>query len=169
MHIEAIYTAPAAGEQMQSRESVHAIDGGLTGDRYCKGTGHYSPFDVCEVTVVQAEAIESVAKHTHLDPTDGQHRRNLVVRGGDVHDLLEETFSVGEARFNGTRPRPPCRYLEEVTGQSGLMDALANGTGGICARVVSPGTLSVGDTVHDRTASDDVESLVANIRERTDQ
>ena len=166
MHVEAIYTAESAGDTMQSHESVRAVDGGLAGDRYCTGKGHYSPFDVCQVTLVQAEAIESIAGQTRLNPTDGQHRRNLVVRGGDVHDLLNHRFSLGDARLEGTRPRPPCRYLERVTGQDGLMRALANGNGGICARVADPGELAVGDEVHEVEDLNNFESLVANIRER---
>jgi len=166
VYVEDIYVAEAAGERMERCESVEAVDGGIAGDRYCTGKGHYSPFDVCQVTLVQAEAIEDIAEHTGLDPTDGQHRRNVVVRGGDVHDLLNTRFSLGDARLEGTRPRPPCRYLEQVTGQDGLMRALANGNGGICARVADPGTFSVGDDVHDVEDLNNFESLVANIRDR---
>jgi len=166
MHVEAIYTAPSAGESMESHESVSAVEGGLAGDRYCTGDGHYSPFDVCQVTFVQAEALEAISEQSTLDVLDGQHRRNVVVRGGDVHDLLSHEFTLGNVRFEGTRPRPPCRYLERVTGQDGLMRALADGQGGICARVAEPGEFAVGDEV---TAVEDLnnfDSLVASIRDR---
>ena len=166
MHVEEIYIAAAAGEPMESVQSIQAVDGGLAGDRYCTGRGHYSPFDVCQVTFVQAGALEAIRDRTSLDPTNGTHRRNVVVRGGDVHDLLEHRFTIGTARFEGTRRRPPCRYLEEVTGQDGLLDALADGGGGICARVVDPGDVAVGDDITDREDLNDFESLVADIRDR---
>jgi MOSC domain-containing protein YiiM len=166
MRVEAIYTAEAAGEAMESHDSVNAVAGGLAGDRYCTGDGHYSPLDVCQVTLVQAEALETISKRTSLDVLDGQHRRNIVVRGGDVHHLLNHRFSFGEARLEGTRPRPPCRYLERVTGQDGLLRALADGKGGICARVAEPGAISVGDELTDTEDLSNFESLVANIRER---
>jgi len=166
MHVEAIYTAETAGEPMQRHETVRAVKGGLAGDRYCTGRGHYSPLDVCQVTLVQAEALETISERSHLDVTEGQHRRNIVVRGGDVHDLLDHRFALGDARLEGTRPRPPCRYLEQVTGQDGLLRALADGNGGICARVAEPGQITVGNEAHDLEDLNDFESLVSHIRER---
>lgn len=169
METEAIYIAEDAGEPMQSVPSIEAVEGGLAEDRYCTGKGHYAPFDVCQVTFVQATALEEIEKRSHLEVMDGQHRRNIVVRGGDVHDLLGTEFTLGDARFEGTRPRPPCRYLEQVTGQDGLMRALADGAGGICARVAEPGEISVGDSVANVEDLNNFETLVSNIRERVGQ
>lgn len=166
MEVEAIYTADAGGEPMDSHDSVQAVDGGIAGDRYCTGRGFYSPFDVCQVTFVQAEALEAIEDRTRHTVLDGQHRRNVVVRGGDVHDLLNHRFSLGGVTFEGTRPRPPCRHVEEVSGQDGLMRALADGNGGICARVADPGEFAVGDEIHGVEDLGNFESLVANIRDR---
>jgi MOSC domain-containing protein YiiM len=166
MEVDAIYTAEAGGEPMDSHEAIDTVDGGLAGDRYCTGRGYYSPFDVCQVTLVQAEALEAIEERTTHSVLDGQHRRNVVVRGGDVHDLLDKRFSLGAATFEGTRPRPPCRHVEEVSGQDGLMRALADGNGGICARVADPGEFAVGDEIHDIEDLSNFESLAANIRER---
>ena len=166
MHVEAIYVSEAAGEPMESREAVEAVQGGLRGDRYCTGRGYYSPFDVCEVTFVAAEAIEEIRESTGIDLTDGRHRRNVALRGGDVHDLLDCRFELGEATFEGTRPRPPCRHVEEVAGEAGVARALGDGRGGVCARVDGPGELRVGDEVGDVKEMGNFEGLVANIRDR---
>jgi hypothetical protein len=53
-----------------------------------------------------------------------------------------------------------------VTGQDGLLRALANGRGGICARVEEPGSFGVNDEVSDIEDMNNFESLVANIRGR---
>jgi MOSC domain-containing protein YiiM len=169
MQVEAIYTAAAEGEPMERHDSVQAVDGGIAGDRYCTGRGYYSPFDVCQVTFVQAEALETIDERTRLSVLDGQHRRNVVVRGGDVHELLDHRFTLGGATLEGTRPRPPCRYLEQVTGQDGLMRALADGNGGICARVADPGEFAVGDEIRGIEDLGNFESLVATIRDRAGQ
>jgi MOSC domain-containing protein YiiM len=166
MRVEDIFVAPSSGEPMQRRESVEAVAGGLEGDRYCTGQGHYSPFDVCEVTFVQAEAIEAIREQAGIDLTDGGHRRNVVLRGGDVHDLLECRFELGGATLVGTRERPPCQYIEELNDEPGLMRALGDGRGGICARVDEPGAIAVGDEASDPEPLGDFESLVANVRER---
>ena len=130
---------------MESVESIHAVAGGLEGDRYLTGEGYYSPFDVCEVTFVEHEALLGIRESTGIDLTDGRHRRNVVTEGVDVHDLLDARFRVGEAVFEGTRPRPPCAHVEDVADEEGVTRALAGGRGGICADVVEPGEFGVGD------------------------
>jgi MOSC domain-containing protein YiiM len=143
--VEALWTSPEDGAPMESHERIACVEGGIRGDRYLRGTGHYSPFDVCEVTFVAAEALEAIREEAGIDLTDGRHRRNVVVRGADLRGLLETTFRVGEATFRGTRPRPPCAHLERVAGEEGVARALGKQRGGICADVVEPGTVRVGD------------------------
>ena len=146
-HVEALFTAPADGEPMARVESVDAVDGGLRGDRYLLGTGHYTPYDVCQVTFVAGEALDEIDREYGIDLTDGRHRRNVVTRGVDLRSLLETTFRVGDAAFRGTRPRPPCAHVERVAGERGVARALKEGRGGICADVVGEGTVRVGDDV----------------------
>ena len=145
--VEQLFVAPEGGEPMVEQESVEAVDGGLVGDRYLQGTGYYSPYDVCEVTLVEADAIETVSEAFGIDLGDGRHRRNVVIRGHDLHDLLETTFRIGTAELRGTRPRPPCAHVEEVAGEEAVARSLGEGRGGICARVVFPGTIAVDDDI----------------------
>jgi MOSC domain-containing protein YiiM len=145
--VKAIFTAPGDGEPMESVACVDAVEGGLRGDRYLLGAGHYSPYDVCEVTFVAEKALDTIRDRHGIDLSDGRHRRNVVVRGVDPRSLLETTFRVGEATFRGTRPRPPCAHVEHVAGETGVARALKEGRGGICADVVDPGTVRVGDDV----------------------
>lgn len=145
--MDQIFVAPEGSEPMEQVESVEAVEGGLVGDRYFEGTGYYSPFDVCEVTFVAGEAIDEIRERYDIDLSDGRHRRNVTLRGVDVHDLLGTTFRVGGASFRGTRPRPPCAHVERVAGEEGVARALKEGRGGVCADVVEPGTVCVGDDV----------------------
>ena len=124
------------------------------------------PFDVCEVTFVASSALKEIRESTGIDLTDGRHRRNVVLRDGDVHDLLNCRFELGDATFEGTRPRPPCRHVEDVAGEAGVARALGDGRGGICARVDDPGELRVGDEIGDVEELGNFEGLVANIRDR---
>lgn len=145
--VEQIFIAREDSAPMESLESIEAIEGGLEGDRYRTGKGYYSPFDVCEVTLLEAEAIEEIREEFGIDLSDGRHRRNVVTRGVAVHDLLGTTFRVGEAVLQGTRPRPPCAHVEQVAGEKGVARALKNQRGGVCASVVEPGTIAVGDGI----------------------
>jgi len=95
---------------MERREPVAAREGGLLDDRDDEGTGYYAPMDVWEVTLVAAAAIERGRDAHDIDPSDGRHRRTLVVAGVDVHDLLETTFRDGRGgsvrTSSGPAPSP---------------------------------------------------------------
>jgi MOSC domain-containing protein YiiM len=145
--VEQVFIAREDSAPMESLESIEALEGGLEDDRYRMGKGYYSPFDVCEVTLIEAEAIEEIVEEFDIDLSDGRHRRNVVTRGVAVHDLLGATFSVGEAVLRGTRPRPPCAHVERVAGEEGVARALKDKRGGVCANVVEPGTIEVGDPI----------------------
>jgi len=164
--VAAVWTAPRSGAAMERRGSVRAVEGaGLRGDRYAAGTGHYSGFDGCEVTLVAGEALDAVAA-AGLDVSAGQHRRNVVVRGVDVRELLDARFRVGEAVLSGTRPRPPCPHLEDVAGADGLAAALGEHGAGVCADVLEGGQIRAGDEVAVVERLDDPDALAAAIRER---
>jgi MOSC domain-containing protein YiiM len=140
-----IFLASAAGESMERRERAVVVPGGLVGDRYQRGEGHYQ-LDACEVTLVEQEALEQIHEAAGLDLSAGQHRRNLVTSGIELEALLEATFRIGDAVFRGTRRRPPCAYLDTVAEPSGIANALTE-RGGICADVVEEGDIETGDRV----------------------
>ncbi|KTG30954.1 MOSC domain-containing protein [Haloferax profundi] len=145
--VEGLYTAPSRGEPMVAHESIAVTEGGIEGDRYFRGTGYYSATDGCQVTLVDAVVLDDVRDEFGIDLSAGRHRRNVVVRGIDPTDLLDATFRVGNAELRGTRLRPPCAYLGELVGDESVVDALRERRGGICADVVTPGQVSVGDGV----------------------
>lgn len=164
--VQQLWTAPEGGAPMVARDSVEAVaDGGLREDRYFLGTGHYSPFDVCQVTFVDSGAIAYIRETFDIDLTDGRHRRNVVV-DTDVVDLLDTKFRVGDAVFEGTRRRPPCAHVEDVADEEGVARALREERGGICAAVVESGAVSVGDDLTVLEQLDDPDSLADAIRER---
>jgi len=164
--VRQIWTAPEGGAPMEASEQARAVaGGGLQGDRYCHGRGYYSPYDVCQVTLVDSAALETVREAYDIDLSDGRHRRNLVV-DSDVVELLDTRFSVGEAVFEGTRRRPPCAHVEEVAGEDDLAAALSEERGGICADVVEGGAVAVGDGLQVVERLDDPDSLADAIRER---
>jgi MOSC domain-containing protein YiiM len=145
--VETLFVAGEDSAPMESNERLEAVEGGLVGDRYLRGTGYYSPYDVCEVTFIAREAIEEIREAFDVDLRDGRHRRNVVTSGVDLDNLLGATFRVGDAEFRGTRPRPPCAHVESVAGEEGVARALGDRRGGICADVVTPGEIEVGDAI----------------------
>ncbi len=148
--VEAICIAPAASVPMHSLTEAEAIaGGGLAGDRYAQRTGFYSsrPTDpgAREVTLFEAETLdELIAEHgTQLNAVE--HRRNVTVRGVHLLGLIGQRFRVGEVLLEGVKDCPPCEHLEQLVGKP-VLQPLVN-RGGLRARILTGGTLRVGDPV----------------------
>jgi MOSC domain-containing protein YiiM len=166
--VEAIWITDEGSAPMEAVERVRAIEGrGLEGDRYARGTGYYSGFDECEVTLIEDEAIETIREDTGIDLGDGRHRRNVVTRGVSVHELLDVRFEIGDATLEETRPRPPCAHVEDMAEEEGVARSLGENRGGICARVVESGEFTTGDEIRDiEDVAADSDALAAAIRDR---
>lgn len=144
--VEDLFVSPEGSADMTRVSEVGAVAGsGLTGDRYARHTGHWSGGDACQLTLIEGEALDTIARDTGLAVRDGQHRRNVVTRGVRLADLGGTRFRVGDALLAYERPRPPCRHVEELS-ERGLLKALTD-RGGICARVLESGLLTIGARV----------------------
>lgn len=142
----AIFVADSAAAPMQERDQAMAlVDQGLAGDRYAQGRGFWRLTDGCQVTLIQAEDLRRAERRHRLDLSKGQHRRNLVVTG--LADLMrpDQRFYIGEALFEWHRVRPPCGYLDRVSGR-GTAKALGRHAGH-CLRVRQGGLIRVGDRI----------------------
>ena len=146
--IEIICTTPKAGTPLERRDEVVAIEGeGLEGDRYRDAEGTFSdrPGSGRHVTLIEAEAIEAIAKEDGIviDPTEA--RRNLVTRGVALNHLVDREFTVGDVVLRGTRLCEPCGHLTKLTGHP-MTTALLH-RAGLRADIVSGGVIRVGDPV----------------------
>ena len=145
--VEEIYIAPEGSAAMERVEEVRTIEGcGIEGDRYCEGTGFWTPYgDVCEVTLIESEDLDYIQNELGISVKNGEHRRNIITSGIRLGDLRRKRFRVGEAVLAYDRPRPPCRHVQDLS-EPGMTRAL-KGRGGICARVIEGGRICAGDAI----------------------
>jgi MOSC domain-containing protein YiiM len=145
--VEEIYVAREGSAAMARVDEVRTIEGcGIEGDRYCEGTGFWTPYgDVCEVTLIESEDLEHIESELGIRVKSGEHRRNIVTRGIRLEDLRRKRFRIGESTLEYDRPRPPCRHVQDLSGP-GMRRAL-KGRGGICARVVEGGRIRARDQI----------------------
>ena len=146
--VEGIYVTGKGSAAMQRVEEVRTIEGcGIEGDRYCEGTGYWTPYgDVCEVTLISAEDLDHIENELGIRVRNGEHRRNIVTRGIGLKALHRgERFLVGEVVFEYRGPRSVCQHVERLT-EPGMTQAL-KGRGGICAIVAKNGTVRAGDEI----------------------
>jgi hypothetical protein len=145
--VELIALAAEAEGPMRAVSAAEAVEGGgLLGDRYERGAGTFSNprgrgYDL---TLVEAEALEELsAKGVELAPAAA--RRNLVVRGIALDDLIGRRFRVGEVECFGQRRCESCFSLGRLT-RTGVLRGLVH-RGGLRADVLSGGGIRTGDRV----------------------
>ena len=146
--VVSIFVVSKAGALMEARDEVKAIPGrGIEGDRYFEGTGTWSnhPGESREITLVEMEAIEGLAREKNIALKPAETRRNLVTRGVPLNHLVGKEFQVGDVRLVGIRLCEPCRYLEKMTTE-GVLAGLTH-RGGLRANVLTGGVIRVGDSV----------------------
>jgi len=113
---------------------------GIVGDRY-KGTSRKR-----QVTLIQAEHVEVIAKLLHKEEIDpALLRRNIVVSGINLLAFNEATFQIGDAILQMTGYCHPCSQMEEALGTGGY-NAM-RGHGGITCAVLKGGRIKKGDAV----------------------
>ncbi|WP_425613857.1 MOSC domain-containing protein [Anatilimnocola sp. NA78] len=145
----AIAITTQAKAPLELRESVEIVAGqGIIGDRYSagKGAGQRGKIkDEQQVTLIAEEAIAAAVEETGLPISHLITRRNLLVRGVPLNDLVSRTFRVGDVVLRGLQHCDPCGYLEKQTFPH-IKQALLK-RGGLRTVVLQGGTIRVGDIV----------------------
>jgi ADP-ribose pyrophosphatase YjhB (NUDIX family) len=149
--IEAIYTAPAEALPIVRRARVHARPGvGLDGDRYSLGTGFWSDDRKVsrDVTLIEAEVIETLCDERGGQFDHGLFRRNIVTRGVRLNELVGKRFRIGGVVLEGTSLCEPCAYLESLVGRP-ILRALVH-CGGLRANILTIGEIRCDDVISHR-------------------
>jgi MOSC domain-containing protein YiiM len=135
MKVEGINIGPS--DAIAPVDAVNALAGkGLQGDRKFFGDGA-APGRA--LTLIEAEALEDVGL------TGAQSRRQVVVRGVRLNDLVGRRFRVGEVECMGVQLCEPCLHLQEMT-RPGIIKELVH-RGGLTADILNDGRISVGDPI----------------------
>lgn len=136
--VEAILLRPARREPMVRVTRGVLTEAGLEGDRSRAGQR--------ALTLIQAEhltVIAALSGRADLDPSI--LRRNIVVSGLNLAAFRGRRLNLGAVEIELTVPCHPCSRMEEILGPGGY--TAMRGHGGMCARVVSGGTIEPGDLV----------------------
>lgn len=109
---------------------------GLATDRHFKPNGAKAGQ---ALTLIEAEVLESIGL------TGAQSRRQVVVRGVRLNNLVGRRFRVGGVECLGVAICEPCRHLEAMT-RPGIVKDLVH-RGGLNADILTDGQISVGDAI----------------------
>lgn len=99
-----------------------------------------------QVTLIAAEDLAAVASFLGLEKVDPQStRRNVVTSGINLVALKGKRFSIGDTVLATSGECAPCGFMQETLGPGGF-NAM-RGRGGITARIITGGTIRIGDAV----------------------
>ncbi|CAA9564797.1 MAG: MOSC domain protein [uncultured Truepera sp.] len=140
--LEHILVRPARRAPTVRLERARALPGrGLAGDH----RSERSSSSARQVTLIQAEHLPVITALSGSQATPERLRRNLVVSGINLLALKSRRFRIGGAVFEGAGLCHPCSRMEEALGPGGYN--AVRGHGGILARVVEEGEITVGDAL----------------------
>src|SRR5579864_1028148 len=112
-----IHIAPRASEAMRPLLEARLVAGtGIEGDRYALRLGKYSHSHHVDrqVTLIEVETLEALARDRNVTLRPEEHRRNLTTRDVPLNHLVGHYFRVGECVLYGGRLNVPCLYLENL-------------------------------------------------------
>lgn len=151
MIVEHLYVSPAhnffghhggpAGDAPTIEcDEVECIAGrGLRGDRFFDHKPDYEG----QITFFSAEVFSGLCAALGVaGQSPGAVRRNVVVSGVDLNQLIGREFAVQGVRFLGTGECRPCYWMDLAVAPGA--DAWLKGRGGLRAKILSDGTLRRG-------------------------
>ncbi len=133
MNVVSINIGPS--DALAPVESVTALAGrGLEGDRHFFDRSA-PPGEA--LTLIEAEALADVGL------TGAQSRRQVVVRGVRLNELVGQRFRIGNVECVGVELCEPCLHLQQLTRPGIIKDLIHRG--GLRADILSDGRICMGD------------------------
>jgi len=113
---------------------------GIRGDRFYDYRDDYKG----QITFFALEVFERLATHFGLkDKSAGDLRRNVIVSGANLNDLIGEEFSIQGVRMRGTTHCKPCYWMNHAIAPGA--EEFLQGDGGLRAQILTDGVITTGD------------------------
>ena len=122
-------------------QQVECVAGhGIRGDRFYDYRDDYKG----QITFFSLEVFDRLAAHFALTKKSaGALRRNVIVSGVELNDLIGEEFSIQGVRLRGMVHCKPCYWLDQAVAPG--TEKFLQGNGGLRAQILSDGVIAVGD------------------------
>jgi MOSC domain-containing protein YiiM len=113
---------------------------GIRGDRFYDYRDSYKG----QITFFSFEVFEKLVLHFGLtDKSPGAARRNVIVSGVELNDLIGEEFSIQGVQLRGTAHCKPCYWMDQAIVPGA--EEFLQGNGGLRAQILSDGVIALGD------------------------
>jgi MOSC domain-containing protein YiiM len=109
---------------------------GIRGDRYFDFKDDYKG----QITFFSLEVFDELCGALEVrDCSPALARRNVITRGVDLNDLIDQDFEVQGVSFHGTQECRPCYWMDRAIAPGA--EKFLNGRGGLRARILTDGIL----------------------------
>ena len=153
MKVEKIYISPghnffgrwgkgADNHKTVELEHVTCVAGrGLEGDRFFD----YPKYEKGQITFFAKEVFDSMCQALNVHDRGMEVvRRNVMVSGLDLNDLVGKRFNLQGVEFEGVEECAPCEWMDEAFGPGAM--SFLKGQGGLRCKILTDGTLSIDPT-----------------------
>ena len=126
---------------MQRVDSAECHAGkGIAGDRY----HNENPGEKQQITFLSREVVEQMRESLGLTDLDcSTLRRNILVSGVDLNELIGRRFRLGGVLFEGVEECKPCYWMDEAVAPGA--NAFLVGRGGLRCRILEDGVIACGE------------------------
>lgn len=112
---------------------------GIRGDRFFD----YKPDYKGQITFFDHATFEQVREKFNLPDLDpSAFRRNVVIKGVPLLDLIGRKFQIGSLRFSGSEESKPCYWMDQACAPG--TEEFLRGNGGLRCRILTDGILEKG-------------------------
>jgi MOSC domain-containing protein YiiM len=98
-----------------------------------------------QLTLIEAEALEEIGRSLGYPVPPGTSRRQIVVRGVKLDELMGQRVRIGAARIFVETPCDPCSRMEQTIGIGARK--ILEGRGGVRCMVLDGGQICIGDPI----------------------
>ena len=129
-----------APHEMTEQTSIECVAGkGILGDRFFDFKPNYKG----QLTFFSLEVYQDLQRQFAVkSKPPSVFRRNVIVSGLDLNALIGRRFWLGGIAFEGVEQASPCYWMNRAFCEGA--EAALRGRGGLRARILSDGTLSLG-------------------------
>ena len=126
--------------EMHACEAIECVAGkGIMGDRFYSYKDDYKG----QITFFDKSVHEAVQNHFSQQIAPSAFRRNVLMSGMPLSQLIGKRFKIGDCIFQGTEHCKPCYWLDHACTE-GVENFLAQ-DGGLRAKIIRSGSLQKGD------------------------
>jgi len=125
---------------MEAKEAIDCVAGqGIVGDRYFGFKENYKG----QLTFFSLEVYSRLCERfDERDKGPDVFRRNVLVSGIDLNDLIGKRFAIGDLSMEGVEEARPCYWMNSAFCEGA--EAALMGCGGLRVRLSTDGALSLG-------------------------